>query len=103
MPSSLFQNQQKNQMMNNPMQLIGEFKKFLSSGITPQKAEEIINEKIKNGEIIVGEKAKRQALVNKDTILSIVKADEKISQALDGKSIVKEIVIPGKIINIVVK
>jgi leucyl-tRNA synthetase len=40
---------------------------------------------------------------DKDTILSIVKADEKISQALDGKSIVKEIVIPGKIINIVVK
>ena len=40
---------------------------------------------------------------DKDAILSIVKADEKIKQALDGKTIVKEIVIPGKIINIVVK
>ena len=39
----------------------------------------------------------------KDEILSIVKADAKISAALDGKTIVKEIVIPGKIINIVVK
>ena len=39
----------------------------------------------------------------KDEILSIVKADGKISAALEGKTIVKEIVIPGKIINIVVK
>ena len=39
----------------------------------------------------------------KDEILAIVKADEKISAALDGKTIVKEIVVPGKIINIVVK
>ena len=39
----------------------------------------------------------------KDEILSIVKADGKISAAIDGKTIVKEIVIPGKIINIVVK
>ncbi len=39
----------------------------------------------------------------KDEILSIVKADAKIIAALDGKTIVKEIVIPGKIINIVVK
>ena len=39
----------------------------------------------------------------KEEILAIVKADEKISQAIDGKTIVKEIVVPGKIINIVVK
>ena len=39
----------------------------------------------------------------KEEILAIVKADEKIAQALDGKTIVKEIVVPGKIINIVVK
>ena len=37
--------------MNNPMQLIGEFKKFLSGGITPQKAEQIVKEKISNGSI----------------------------------------------------
>ena len=40
---------------------------------------------------------------DKDTILSIVKSDEKIAAAIDGKTIVKEIVVPGKIINIVVK
>ena len=39
----------------------------------------------------------------KDEILAIVKADEKIAAAIDGKTIVKEIVVPGKIINIVVK
>jgi leucyl-tRNA synthetase len=39
----------------------------------------------------------------KDEILAIVKADEKIAQAIEGKTIVKEIVVPGKIINIVVK
>ena len=37
----------------------------------------------------------------KDEILATVKADEKIAAALDGKTIVKEIVVPGKIINIV--
>ena len=40
---------------------------------------------------------------DKDTILSIAKADEKIAAALDGKTVIKEIVVPGKIINIVVK
>jgi leucyl-tRNA synthetase len=40
---------------------------------------------------------------DKDTILSIVKSDEKVSSAMEGKTIVKEIVVPGKIINIVVK
>ena len=40
---------------------------------------------------------------DKDTILAIVKSDEKVNQAIEGKTIVKEIVVPGKIINIVVK
>ena len=40
---------------------------------------------------------------DKDTVLATVKADEKIAAALEGKTIVKEIVVPGKIINIVVK
>ena len=39
----------------------------------------------------------------KDDILAIAKADEKVSQAIDGKTVIKEIVVPGKIINIVVK
>ena len=40
---------------------------------------------------------------DKDTVLATVKADDKIKAAIDGKTIVKEIVVPGKIINIVVK
>ena len=39
----------------------------------------------------------------KDDILSIVKADSRIESAIEGKTIIKEIVVPGKIINIVVK
>ncbi len=46
MASSLFPSQQ-----NNPFQIMGEFKKFLSSGITPEKAQQIINEKIQSGEL----------------------------------------------------
>ena len=40
---------------------------------------------------------------DKDTVLASAKADEKIAAAIEGKTIVKEIVVPGKIINIVVK
>ena len=43
------------------------------------------------------------AAASKDEILSIAKADEKIASAIEGKSVIKEIVVPGKIINIVVK
>ena len=39
----------------------------------------------------------------KEEILNLVRSDEKISAALAGKTVVKEIVVPGKIINIVVK
>ena len=39
----------------------------------------------------------------KEEILSTAKSDEKISAALEGKTVVKEIVVPGKIINIVIK
>ena len=39
----------------------------------------------------------------KDEALSIAKADEKVAAAMEGKSIVKEIYVPNKIINFVVK
>ena len=39
----------------------------------------------------------------KEQILELVYADEKIRAAIDGKSVVKEVIVPGKIINIVVK
>ena len=40
---------------------------------------------------------------SKDDVLAIVKADSRVVAAIDGKAVVKEIVVPGKIINIVVK
>ena len=40
---------------------------------------------------------------SKDDVLAIVKADSRVVAAIDGKTVVKEIVVPGKIINIVVK
>ena len=40
---------------------------------------------------------------DKDTALSTAKADPKVISAIEGKTIVKEILIPNKIINVVVK
>ena len=39
----------------------------------------------------------------KDKVLEMAKADEKIVSLLEGKTIVKEIYVPNKIVNIVVK
>ncbi len=43
------------------------------------------------------------AEASKDEIAAIVRADEKIAAQIAGKTIVKEIVVPGKIANIIVK
>ena len=40
---------------------------------------------------------------DKDAVLAVARADEKVAAAIDGKTVVKEIVVPGKIVNIVVK
>ena len=40
---------------------------------------------------------------DKDEAIAIAKADEKVKAAIDGKTIVKEISVPNKIVNIVVK
>ena len=40
---------------------------------------------------------------NKDDVISKVKSEPKISAAISGKNIVKEIYVPGKLVNIVVK
>ena len=40
---------------------------------------------------------------SKEDVLAIVMNDDKVKAAIDGKTIVKEIIVPGKIINIVVK
>jgi leucyl-tRNA synthetase len=36
-------------------------------------------------------------------VFALARDDEKISSAIEGKTVIKEIVVPGKIINIVVK
>ncbi|SHE44617.1 leucine--tRNA ligase [Caloramator proteoclasticus] len=55
-----------------------------------------INGKLR-GKILVSPNA------SQEEILLTAKNDEKIKQSLEGKQIVKEIVVPGKIVNIVVK
>lgn len=40
---------------------------------------------------------------DRDTALATVRADERLGALLEGKTVVKEIVVPGKIINIVVR
>ena len=43
------------------------------------------------------------ANVGKDEMLAAAKADSKVASAIEGKTVVKEIVVPGKLVNIVVK
>ena len=43
------------------------------------------------------------AKAEKDEAFAIAKADEKVIAALEGKTVVKEIYVPGKIVNIVVR
>jgi len=40
---------------------------------------------------------------DKETILAMAKADETVLKFIDGKEIVKEIVVPGRLVNVVVK
>ena len=40
---------------------------------------------------------------DKDAVLAIAMASEKIAEAVAGKTVIKQIVVPGKIVNIVVK
>lgn len=43
------------------------------------------------------------AEADKETILTAAKADESVQKFIDGKDIVKEIVVPGRLVNLVVK
>ena len=44
-----------------------------------------------------------QGKMTDEIMLALAKADEKVAEAMEGKTIVKEIVVPNKIVNIVVK
>ena len=54
-----------------------------------------------NSKIIT--KANIDTSLSQDEILSLVKEDEKIQPLLEGKNIVKEIYVPNRIVNIIVK
>ena len=60
-------------------------------------------------EIVVQVNGKIKAKLNvpvdasKDELLTFAKADEKVQAATDGMKIIKEIVVPKKLVNIVVK
>ncbi len=60
-------------------------------------------------EIIVQINGKLRGKINapvdtdKDTVLALAKADERVAAAIEGKTVIKEIVVPNKIVNIVVK
>ena len=43
------------------------------------------------------------AAISKEQALAAVKADTKVAAAIAGKQIVKEIYVPGKLVNIVAK
>lgn len=40
---------------------------------------------------------------DKESVLAAAKSSEKIAQELAGKQIIKEIVVPGKLVNLVVR
>ncbi|HEX3359654.1 MAG TPA: hypothetical protein VHS74_01565, partial [Solirubrobacterales bacterium] len=40
---------------------------------------------------------------SEEELLSLAKANENVAKYLDGSSIVKEIVVPGKLVNLVVR
>ena len=60
-------------------------------------------------EIVVQVNGKIKAKLNvpvdasKDELLNLAKSDEKVQAATDGMNIIKEIVVPKKLVNIVVK
>ena len=41
--------------------------------------------------------------VDKDSVISAAKADAKVQSFLEGKEIMKEIYVPGKLVNLAVK
>lgn len=54
-----------------------------------------------NGKVRAQLEVSADQAANKDHILALAKANEKVQQWLDGKSVAKEIYVPGKIINLV--
>ena len=73
----------------------------------PTHKEELTKEDKMNFPVQVNGKTKVvievDADISKDDLLELVKNHEKIKKLLDGKNLVKEIVVPKKIINLIIK
>ena len=73
----------------------------------PTHQEELTKEDKMNFPVQVNGKTKVvievDADISKDDLLELVKNHEKIKKLLDGKNLVKEIVVPKKIINLIIK
>jgi leucyl-tRNA synthetase len=41
--------------------------------------------------------------MDKNELLALAKSDERVAAGIEGKTVVKEIIVPNKIVNIVVK
>ncbi len=80
---------------------------LLATKAWPQYDEEKCKESTIEVVVQVNGKLKAKLLVpadaNKDALLAAAKADAKIIEATAGKQIVKEICVPGKLVNIVVR
>ena len=54
MGNPMLQQLQQNQSprpINNPMQMVQQFQQFINGGITPERAHEILNQKVQSGEL----------------------------------------------------
>ena len=80
---------------------------FLSLAAWPQYDEAKTVDATKEIGVQVNGKLKSTIVIPTDAdatqVLAIAKADEKVMRAMDGKNVVKEIYVPNKIVNIVVK
>ena len=74
--------------------------------VTVDKYEKLVNDEVTIGVQING---KLRDTINistdasKEEILELAKSRDNIKKYLDGSQIIKEIVVPGKIVNIVIK
>ncbi len=80
---------------------------YASLAVWPEYDEaKTVNDTIEIGVQVNGKLRSTIAIPNgadKDTVMDIAKADDKIKFATEGKTIVKEIYVPNKIVNLVVK
>ena len=85
----------------------GDFERLLSLAPWPEYDEEKTKDASVELAVQINGKVRGTVTVpadaDKDALLAAAKAEERIAAALEGKTVVKEIVVPGKIVNLVVR